>query len=123
MIVVDTSLWLDHLRGSDSLLASLLVTDFVCIHPWIIGELACGNLQNRRGILGLLMDLPQIQPVSEGEALYFIEQHHLMGKGIGYIDAHLLAATAVHSMKIWTRDKRLNAMAHALDLAYTPKSH
>ncbi len=69
------------------------------------------------------MDLPQIQPVSESEALYFIEQHHLMGKGIGYIDAHLLAATAVHSMKIWTRDKRLNAMAHALNLAYTPKSH
>ena len=90
MIFIDTSLWIDHLRGVESPLLKLLDADLVCVHPWITGELACGHLKNREEILGLLNDLPQVTAIRDSEVLYFIDQNQLMGRGIGYIDAHSL---------------------------------
>lgn len=123
MILVDTSLWIDHLRAGNESLSRLLCENRVCIHPWIIGELACGNLNNRQEILGLLQALPQLSPAAENEVLSFIEAQRLMGLGIGYIDAHLLAASAIHAAQLWTRDKRLDRVAGQLRLAYTPNTH
>lgn len=123
MILVDTSIWIDHLRTADHPLGTLLSTGLICIHPWVIGELACGNLGNRHEILELLQALPPLSVATHQEALHFIERHRLMGRGIGYIDAHLLTAAAIHRAKLWTRDKRLNAIAEALDLAYVPNKH
>jgi len=123
VILVDTSIWIDHLRATNGALVSLLQSDAVCIHPWIIGELACGNMVNRTEILELLGALPQLQPASDGEVLHFIERRHLMGRGVGYIDMHLLAASVIHTSNIWTRDKRLGDIATDLGLAYQPNAH
>lgn len=123
MILVDTSLWIDHLRASNESLSRLLYENRVCMHSWIIGELACGNLNNRQEILELLQALPQLAPATENEVLSFIEMHQLMGIGIGYVDAHLLASAAIHSAQLWTRDKRLERVASPLRLAYAQNTH
>lgn len=118
MILVDTSVWIDHLRSGDEELATLLNIAQVLIHPFILGELACGNLRNRREVLTLLADLPGIAVAADSEVLFFIEQHGLMGRGIGYIDAHLLAAVSLDSpARLWTRDKRLASVTTDLGLA------
>lgn len=122
MILIDTSIWIDHLRVGDDGLVGLLNSTQVLIHPFVTGELACGNLSNRTEVLRLLEDLPQTPVVSQNEVLFFIEHNKLTGQGIGFIDAHLLAATAlVDGLCIWTRDKRLQLVARALDLAYLPR--
>ena len=119
MILVDTSVWIDHLRSGDQELVHLLLTTQVLIHPFIVGELACGNLNNRSVVLKLLADLPQVETATDMETLFFIEQHQLMGRGIGYVDAHLLASTYLGSaIKIWTRDRRLTLLAAELDKSY-----
>lgn len=119
MILVDTSVWVHHLRVGDATLTELLNQTQVLMHPFVLGELACGNLRNRDKVLQLLGDLPQATVASEPEVLFFIERHTLMGRGIGYIDAHLLAAVTLSgSTQLWTRDKRLQSMAEALNLAY-----
>ncbi len=119
MILVDTSVWVDHLRAGDEELAELLNSAQVSAHPFVVGELACGNLRDRAEVLRLLQDLPQTPVARDAEVLFFIEQHRLMGRGVGYIDAHLLAATALSdSARFWTRDQRLAAVAHDLKLAY-----
>ena len=119
MILVDTSIWIDHLRAGDADLVELLNDGRALIHPFVIGELACGNLKNRTQVLSLLRELPSAPIASDEEVLYFIENNALMGKGIGYIDAHLLAATAlVGDGRIWSRDKRLAILAGSLGLAY-----
>ena len=119
MILVDTSVWIDHLRAGDAELAALLNGSQVLMHPFVLGELACGNLRNRVEVLALLKDLPQAVLATDEEVLFFIERHVLMGRGMGYVDAHLLAAVTLGGMtKIWTRDKRLRAVADALALAY-----
>lgn len=118
MILVDTSIWIDHFRSASNALSGLLHTDLVCAHAWVIGELACGNPSNRAELLGLLQALPQLAPATADEVLFFIERHRLMGRGIGYIDVHLLAAAALHSSRLYTRDKRLHGIAEALGLAY-----
>lgn len=124
MIVLDTSVWVDHLRQSDAQVVSVLQSDLVLLHPFVIGELACGNLKSRTEILGLLNTLPQARMAQEHEVLFFIDQHKLMGQGIGYIDAHLLAATVLtEGAKLWTRDKRLNQLAQRLGLAYRTTAH
>jgi len=120
VILVDTSVWVDHLRTGDRQMVSLLQAGGVYTHAWVIGELACGNLAHRQEVLGLLRVLPQLTVATDEEALYFIERHQLMGRGIGYIDVHLLAAAAIHATQIWTRDKRLNKIAEELGLAYIP---
>jgi len=118
MILVDTSVWIDHLRSGAENLATLLDRSQVLMHPFVLGELACGNLVNRDEVLGLLRDLPRSPVASDDEVLVFIEEQTLMGRGIGYIDAHLLAALALEgTARLWTRDKRLHAVASELSLA------
>lgn len=122
MILVDTSIWIDHLRARDELLVTLLNSSQIAVHPLIIGELACGNLQNRARLLTLLKNLPTVQPAQHEEVLSFIEQNRLMGRGIGFIDAHLLAALALSQCTfLWTRDKRLALLAEELGLLFKEK--
>lgn len=117
MILVDTSIWIDHLRQRDERLNKLLNQGQVLAHPFVIGELALGSLQNRAAILSALQDLPQAPVATEGEVLSFIEQNALYGIGIGYIDAHLLAAVRLSpGATLWTRDKRLLAAGTGLGL-------
>lgn len=123
MILVDTSIWIDHLRSGSPALAALLQTDAVCTHDFVIGELACGNLRKRAEVLSLLQSLPRLSAATEDETLFFIEQQQLMGRGIGYIDAHLLAAAVIRNVPIWTKDKRLKAIAEESAWAYAPGSH
>jgi len=119
MILVDTSVWIDHLRVGDEGLVTLLDSAQVLCHPFVVGELACGNLRNRGEALTLFGELPRVAVATDAEVLYFIEQHGLMGRGIGYIDAHLLAAVSLAGpARLWTRDKRLCAVATDLGLAY-----
>jgi len=119
VILVDTSVWIDHLRVGDTKLEQLLNTGQVLMHPLVLGELACGNLHNRDELLGLLGELPQATRASDQEVLFFIKRHNLMGKGIGYIDAHLLAAVSLSSpARLWTRDKRLSQVAEELGLGW-----
>lgn len=123
MILVDTSIWIDHLRSGSSALAALLPNDLVCTHDFVIGELACGNLRNRAEVLGLLQSLPRLAVATEGESLFFIEQQHLMGCCIGYIDVHLLAATVMHGARLWTKDKRLRLVAEEKAWAHAAEAH
>ena len=117
MILADTSVWVDHLREGNSRLSSLLDKADVWTHAFVIGELACGNLSNRGELLMLLGNLPRLGVATDGEVLFYIEQHQLMGRGIGYIDAHLLAAVAIAApIRLWTRDRRLAAVAGELGL-------
>lgn len=120
MILADTSVWVDHLRAGDAELAALLNGSQVLMHPCVLGELACGNLRNRTEVLALLKDLPRAAVATDEEVLFFIERHALMGRrGIGYVDAHLLAAVTLGGgARLWTRDKRLRTVADALALAY-----
>lgn len=118
MILVDTSVWVDHLRAGKQGLEELLQGGRVLTHPFIIGELACGNLQNRETVLTLLHELPHSKFATDEEVLFFIDRHRLYGLGIGYIDAHLLASVLLEeAAQLWTRDKRLHASASALGLA------
>ena len=119
MILVDTSVWVDHLRRGDTQLASLLENAKVATHPFVIGEIACGSLANRQTVLALLDDLPVATVADSDEVLDYIERHRLYGKGVGYVDVHLLAAVALtESARLWTRDKRLLAAAVSLRCAY-----
>lgn len=118
MILVDTSVWIDHLRQGDPALAEALESGQVLVHPFVVGELACGNLANRVEVLALLQALPGALLASDEEALAFIETRRLMGRGIGYVDVHLLASAALEGgASLWTRDKRLEAVAMELSLA------
>jgi predicted nucleic acid-binding protein len=123
VILVDTSIWIDHLRSGSPALATLLQNELVCTHDFVIGELACGNLQNRAEVLGLLQSLPRLSAATENETLFFIEQQHLMGCGIGHIDVHLLAAAVIRDIPIWTKDKRLLVIAEEKDWAYASGAH
>ena len=119
MILADTSVWVDHLRKGTPRLAVALNDGNVLMHPFVLGELACGNLQNRRDVLRLLADLPGALVAGEREALEFIERRALMGRGIGYVDVHLLASAALgNGVRLWTKDKRLDQIANELRLAY-----
>ena len=118
MILVDTSVWVDHLRAGDAGLALLLGQGRVVIHPHVLGELALGNLAQRDVVLGSLAGLPRVTVASDAEVLGFVEAAKLYGLGIGYIDAHLLAAARLTpGVSIWTRDKRLKAAAEKIGLA------
>jgi predicted nucleic acid-binding protein len=118
MILVDTSVWIDHLRNSEPVLAELLLQNQVLCHSFVRGELALGNLQQRNKILTALDDLPQAPLVFTEEVNIFIENHQLFGLGIGYVDAHLLASTRLlGNARVWTRDKRLLLVATKLKLA------
>lgn len=119
MILADTSVWVDHFRRGDAQLAGLLERGAVLIHPFVVGEIACGSLSDRSSILELLEDLPAAVVAETEEVLAFIERHVLHGKGLGYVDAHLLAsAVLTEGASLWTRDKRLRIAAEDLGRAY-----
>ncbi len=120
MILADTSVWVDHLRASDKALVTLLDAGMVLAHPFVIGELALGNLRQREIVLKALADLPHASVATDAEVLHFIERQALFGRGIGYVDAHLLAAVQLTAgTELWTKDKRLHAVAVQLGLAIT----
>ena len=117
MILVDTSVWIDHLRAGDQTLVGLLNAARVLAHPFVIGELALGHLRERKVVLATLSDLPQTSIATDTEVLHFIDRYALFGRGIGYIDAHLLAAVRLTGgASLWTRDKRLRSVAETLGL-------
>lgn len=119
MILVDSSVWIDHLRAGEPALLDILNAGRVLAHPFVVGELACGNLKNRKEVLSLLQDLPAAPVATDEEVLFFIERHGLMGRGIGYLDAHLLSAISLTGTgRLWTRDKRLCAIAESMSLAF-----
>jgi predicted nucleic acid-binding protein len=118
VVLVDTSVWIDHLRASDDRLVALLNGGMVLSHPFVIGELALGDLGARETVLTALSDLPQAVMATDSEVLHFIDRHALFGSGAGYIDIHLLAAAQLTAgAELWTRDKRLHAVAVRLGLA------
>lgn len=120
MILVDTSVWIDHLRSGEPALATALEGGQVLMHPFVLGELACGNLKNRREVLRLLGDLAAAPTATESEVRDFIERRALMGRGIGYIDVHVLASTVLaDDARLWTRDRRLATAAEELELAFS----
>ena len=117
MILVDTSVWVDHLRRGNERLAALLEDELVLVHPHVIGELLLGQLR-QRDALSDLMNLPLANVASDEEVLHFIKQERLFGIGIGYVDSHLLAATRLTAgATLWSRDRRLQAAAEKLALA------
>ena len=118
MVLVDTSVWVAHLRTGDEHLSQFLLDGEVLTHPFVIGELACGNLRNRDEVLMLLGFLPRSELASHEEVLKFVEANDLMGIGIGFIDIHLLASARLSRTPFWTLDKKLNAAALRLGISY-----
>ena len=118
MVITDTSIWVTHLRQGSRQLEKLLIDAEVMCHPFIIGELACGNLNNRNEIISLLQSLPMAPTIEFDEFIFFIERNRLMGIGIGFVDVHLLASAQLTGIPLWTADKRLKSAATKLDLAY-----
>jgi predicted nucleic acid-binding protein len=118
VILVDTSVWIDHLRSTDQRLATLLASNSVLAHPFVIGELALGTLRHPEDVLGALGKLPQAVKAEDAEVLLLIQARNLTGLGIGYVDVHLLASTMLtRDASLWTHDKRLAALASQLSLA------
>jgi len=111
MTLVDTSVWVDHFRNGNAELQKLLQQDEVLVHPFVTGELACGNLRNRAQVLSLLQQLPQARISTDPEVLHFLELRKLWGRGIGWVDVHLLASAMLSHAKLWTLDKRLHGLA------------
>lgn len=121
MILVDTSVWIQHFRHAEPRLEAALDMEEVLTHPFVVGELACGNLRNRAEILELLDHLPPGTVATDEEVLEFIETRKLMGRGVGYIDVHLLASAALSDTTgLWTRDRRLTDVAAILGLGFDP---
>jgi predicted nucleic acid-binding protein len=119
VILVDTSVWVDHLRRGDPGLVGLLESSAVLIHPFVVGEIACGSLQDRATVIELLTDLPSALVADNEEVLQFIGRHTLHGKGIGYVDAHLLASVALTpGARLWTRDMKLHRLADQLGFGH-----
>lgn len=122
MVLVDTSVWVDHFRNRSAHLVSLLEQDEVVCHPFVIGELACGNLSNRAEILGLLQSLPRAAVARHEEIMHFIDSHRLMGTGLELVDAHLLASARISHVSIWTGDRKLKKAAEKLEVLFQPKA-
>lgn len=118
MVLVDTSVWVAHLQKGIGGLEVLLNEGDVICHPFVVGELACGNLKNRAEILSLLQTLPIAVHAEHEEVMHFIENYSLMGKGLGYIDVHLLASAMLAKVSLWTLDKKLKEISSKLGLSY-----
>lgn len=117
MILVDTSVWVDHLRRGNARLEELLHRVEVVCHPFVIGELACGHLRQREEILRLLGELPSARVATHAEVMLMLESRRLMGRGLGYVDLHLLAAAQMDHLSLWTLDKPLSGAAKQLGIA------
>ena len=122
MVLVDTSVWVMHFREGSKELSGLLNEGSVLCHPFIIGELACGNLKDRAVILSYLKLLPMSIEAEPEEVLSFIESKHLMGQGVGYVDVHLIASAVLTGVSIWTFDKKLAQTADSLHITYLKKN-
>jgi predicted nucleic acid-binding protein len=120
MVLADTSIWISHFRGNTSDLSDLLNLGIVVTHPIVIGELSCGNLNDRQEILGLMKERPEAVTAEYEEVLEFIEAQGLMGRGLGWVDAHLLASALLSSIPLWTEDKKLAEIAVSLDIGVGP---
>jgi hypothetical protein len=118
MVLVDTSVWVAHLRGGNIGLETLLNEGHVVGHPFIIGELACGNLKNRFEILHLIGTLPMAVHAEHNEVMRLIETRSLMGRGLGFIDMHLLASAILTEVPLWTLDRKLDETASKLGRNY-----
>ena len=118
MVLVDTSVWISHLRQANPQLKKLLLGGHVLCHPFIVVEIACGQLTQRKEILSLLNALPTVKIAEHEEAIQFIQNKHIFGEGIGFVDAHLLAAAFLSKIKIWTLDKKLQQAALKLHVLY-----
>lgn len=117
MILADTSVWVDHLRQGDARLAALLGSGQIACHPYIAGEIALGTPRQRAVVLDALDNLPALVVASASEVRTFIEDNALMGRGIGWVDAHLLAGCLLTpGSTLWTRDRRLRSISTELDL-------
>lgn len=119
MILVDTSVWVDHLRDGDAALQDALLNGRVVTHPFVIGELACGALRRRHEVLGLLAALPAARLATHDEALALVAGHQLAGSGVGWVDVHLLASARLSHLTLWTRDRSLAAAARQLRVEHT----
>jgi predicted nucleic acid-binding protein len=117
MVLVDTSVWIAHFREGRPVLVDLLSDGLVVMHPFVSGELACGNLKSRAGILSDLRALPAAKQASDLEVMHLVEERRLWGRGLGWIDAHLLAAALLSNCRFWTLDKRLKNAATELGLS------
>lgn len=118
MILIDSSVWIDHFRRTNAHLVDLLQENCVIIHPMVIGELACGSLRQRNEILPLLQLLPLTESPSQDEVLHFIEKRRLFGQGVGWVDVNLLASCLLSDVTLWTNDKSLRKVAQILNLSY-----
>ena len=119
MILVDTSVWIYHFRHGHSSLQTLLQDGRVVSHPFIIGELACGNIQNRTEILSLMQSLPMLDVIEHEELLQYIEHHALMGTGLGFVDVHLMASAVLADIPLWTQDKNLKQACSRLSIDFS----
>jgi predicted nucleic acid-binding protein len=117
-VLVDTSIWINHLKTSNKKLISLLEDNFILTHEFIIGELACGSIKKRKEFLKHLKRLPLVKPATHEECLYFLEKNNLTGSGIGWIDIHLLSSCKLTGCKIWTNDTKLKKVAKNLKLNF-----
>jgi len=122
MVLIDTSVWVHHLREGNTRLEALLEQTEVLTHPFVIGELACGRMRNRHEILSLLQSLPQAEIAEHAEALQFIEKWRLAGSGLGFVDVHLLASGVLTGTPLWTLDKRLQGASEDLRIGYRPSA-
>ena len=118
MILADTSVWIDHFRSSNLHFSDLLENDRIICQEFVIGELACGNIKNRKEILGLLNNLKSLETASFEETLYFIDENRLIGKGLGWVDVNLLASSILNNCVLWTKDTRLSKAADKLKVSY-----
>ena len=115
-MLVDTSVWIDHVRRPEQRLIALLDDNAVEVHPFVIGELACGHLRPRVEITALLQALPWLPTVDHAEAMSLVERRRLHGRGVGWVDIHLLASTLMAATALWTRDRRMAAIARELNI-------
>ncbi len=118
MVLVDTSVWVSHLRASKPALETLLLETEVACHPYIIGELACGNIKNRKEFLSLLQALPMVSVVTQEEFLHFVDAHKVMGTGVGFVDVHLMASSRLMRISLWTEDAKLKTVAAKFKLLH-----
>ena len=124
MILADTSIWIDHLRGGDAVMTEQLERGSIAMHPFVLGEIALGSLKSRAELLQLLEALPRTLVASDAEVMHMVDERALFGRGLGWVDVHLLAATLLTpGLRLWTRDRRLHAVAEEIGLTSSPGVH